>query len=56
MRNSTIRTIYLLAYMLLIFQCANRGIASGGDKDDKAPVVIKEGPVIFSSNFSGNDL
>lgn len=56
MRNSTIRAIYLLAYMLLIFQCANRGIASGGDKDDKAPVVIKEVPENFSTNFSGNEI
>ncbi len=56
MRNSIINTVFILASTLLMFQCANRGTASGGPKDNTPPVVLNEIPTNFSTNFSGNEI
>ena len=42
--------------VFLFFQCANRGTASGGEKDITPPVIISEIPENFSTNFSGNEI
>ena len=41
---------------MLIFQCANRGTASGGPKDNTPPVVLNEVPKNFSTNFNANEI
>ena len=56
MRNSIINTAFILVFPILIFQCANRGTASGGPKDNTPPVVLSELPKNFSTNFSGNEI
>ncbi|MEC8248875.1 MAG: Ig-like domain-containing protein, partial [Bacteroidota bacterium] len=56
MRNSIIKTAFILVFPILIFQCANRGTASGGPKDNTPPVVLSELPKNFSTNFSGNEI
>lgn len=38
---------------LVIYACANRGYPEGGEKDTTPPVVIKEVPESFSTNFKG---
>ena len=49
------RIIYF-ACVLFCFQCANRGIASGGDKDTTPPEVVNSYPENFSTNFKGNEI
>ena len=48
--------IIYFACVLFCLQCANRGIASGGDKDTTPPKVINSYPENFSTNFKGNEI
>ena len=41
---------------LVLFQCANRGTTDGGPKDETPPVIIKEEPANFSTNFTANEI
>ena len=56
MINKYFQRIICLACVLFFFQCANRGIASGGDKDITPPKVINSYPENFSTNFKGNEI
>ncbi len=42
--------------MLLFYSCANVTSPTGGAKDTKPPVIIKEIPAIGSVNFTGNKI
>ena len=47
---------FLLASLLLLTNCAKRGVISGGDKDTIAPKIINSAPENFSTNFKGNEI
>ena len=42
--------------VLLLFNCANRGTTSGGEKDLMPPKIIKEVPENFSINFKSDEI
>jgi len=41
---------------LILLRCANRGTASGGEKDTTPPVIVKEVPENFSTNFAADEI
>ncbi|PWI31063.1 hypothetical protein DI383_04345 [Flavobacteriaceae bacterium LYZ1037] len=41
---------------MFLFNCANKGRPSGGEKDIAPPVIIKSEPENFSTNFSGKEI
>jgi uncharacterized protein (DUF2141 family) len=56
MRKTILYRIVVIFFVFLFFHCANRGTASGGEKDITSPVIISEMPENFSTNFSGNEI
>lgn len=56
MKQLLSNTIFLALISLILFQCANRGTASGGEKDITPPVIVKEVPDNFSTNFTANEI
>ena len=56
MRKIILCRIVVIFCVFLFFQCANRGTASGGEKDITPPVIISEMPENFSTNFSDNEI
>lgn len=50
------RLIYILTIAAAICACANRGYPEGGPKDEDPPIIIKEDPYNFSTNFEDNKL
>ena len=47
---------FLVVVSLIFSQCANRGTASGGPKDETPPVIIKSIPENFSLNFDSKEI
>ena len=47
---------FLVIVSLIFTQCANKGTASGGPKDETPPVIIKSIPENFSLNFNSNEI
>jgi uncharacterized protein (DUF2141 family) len=47
---------FLVVVSLILSQCANRGTASGGPKDETPPVIIKSIPENFSLNFDSKEI
>ena len=56
MSKSFLNYVFFTAVGLILFQCANRGTASGGPKDETPPVVISEEPKNFSTNFDTDEI
>ena len=56
MLKLSFKVIFLGVMTSIFFDCANRGTASGGEKDVTPPVIIKEEPENFSTNFSANEI
>ena len=56
MRKTILYRTVVIFFVFLFFQCANRGTASGGEKDITPPFIISEMPENFSTNFSGNEI
>ena len=56
MRKTILYRIVVIFFVFLLFQCANRGTASGGEKDIEPPVIISEVPENFSTNFSVKEI
>lgn len=50
------KLIYTLTIVALICSCANRGYPEGGPKDDTAPLIVKEEPYSYSTDFQQNKL
>jgi len=47
---------FLIVVSVIFSQCANRGTASGGPKDEAPPVIIKSVPENFSLNFDSKEI
>ena len=47
---------FLVVLSLIFTQCANKGTASGGPKDELPPVIIKSIPENFSLNFDSKEI
>ncbi len=56
MKNTISNIILSITISLVLFKCANRGTAEGGPKDETPPVIIKEEPANFSTNFKANEI
>ena len=56
MRKTILYRTVVIFFVFLFFQCANRGTASGGEKDITPPVIVSEIPENFSTNFSANEI
>ncbi|MEE9349139.1 MAG: Ig-like domain-containing protein [Flavobacteriaceae bacterium] len=50
------RFLILMILLLTLFNCARRGSLTGGDKDEKTPILIKTVPQFESINFSANEI
>ena len=48
--------LFFIAISLVFFRCANRGTASGGERDETPPAIIKEEPANFSINFDSDEI
>ena len=48
--------IFIAVICLVIFNCANRGTPSGGDKDETPPVIVKSIPKNNSINFKAKEI
>ena len=55
-RQQILKIIVLCAALVLVFQCANRGTPSGGEKDTEPPVVVRSEPENFSVNFIADEI
>src|SRR6056297_247826 len=51
-----LRILFSVALAVTIFSCANRGTPTGGEKDIEPPLIIKEVPENFSTNFKGDEI
>ena len=40
----------------IVYNCANRGTPSGGDIDEKPPIILKSEPENFSSEFNSKEI
>jgi len=51
-------SIFLTAVLigLLIYSCANKGVPEGGPKDVTPPIVVKEDPISFVTNFDKKNI
>lgn len=56
MSKSLLNFVFITVVSLVLFQCANRGTANGGPKDETPPVVINEEPNNFSTNFNTDEI
>ncbi|WCO01435.1 Ig-like domain-containing protein [Psychroserpens ponticola] len=56
MRIKWFKILVLVLSINLLYTCANRGRPSGGEKDIDAPLITKEVPENFSTNFKGNEI
>ena len=57
MNNKTVSNfISIIVISILISTCANRGTISGGEKDLEPPIITKETPENFSTNFAENEI
>lgn len=56
MRLSLMRNLSFVFIALIIVSCANRGTPTGGEIDEVPPVILKEVPENFSTNFKGDEI
>ncbi|MCT4630762.1 Ig-like domain-containing protein [Winogradskyella sp.] len=56
MRSYFTLILGIVSLALTIVSCANRGSPSGGEKDTEPPLIIKESPENFSTNFKGDEI
>ena len=56
MKNTILNFILSITISLVLFQCANRGTADGGPKDEIPPKITNEEPANFSTNFNTNEI
>lgn len=56
MHFNFLRVLLSVALAMTIFSCANRGTPTGGEKDIEPPLIIKEVPENFSTNFKGDEI
>lgn len=55
--KKTFSNIIFIAFICLVFiKCANRGNPEGGPEDVTPPVIEKETPENFTTNFKGNEI
>ncbi len=56
MHKTILQGLALVAIIVTLASCANRGNPSGGPKDVEAPVIIKSTPENFTTNFKGKEI
>ncbi|WP_298893072.1 Ig-like domain-containing domain [uncultured Psychroserpens sp.] len=56
MHKTILQGLALVAIIITLASCANRGNPSGGPKDVEAPVIIKSTPENFTTNFKGKEI
>jgi uncharacterized protein (DUF2141 family) len=56
MGNKLANLGFLVVVSLIFTQCANKGTATGGPKDELPPVIIKSIPENFSLNFDSKEI
>lgn len=56
MRINFLRFLFSILFVITIVSCANRGTPTGGEKDIEPPLILKEMPENFSTNFKGDEI
>ncbi|AXT18415.1 hypothetical protein D7030_07820 [Flavobacteriaceae bacterium AU392] len=56
MRKTLTSFIFSVIIFTLLFNCANRGTISGGEKDTTPPVIVRSVPENFSTNFNEKEI
>ncbi|MBT8309804.1 MAG: Ig-like domain-containing protein [Flavobacteriaceae bacterium] len=56
MKNLIRKLVFASIIGFMISTCANRGTISGGEKDKEPPVITRESPENFSTNFNENEI
>ncbi len=56
MHKKVLQGLVLIAMMIMIASCANRGNPSGGPKDVEAPLIVRSSPENFTTNFKGKEI
>ncbi|EDP71089.1 hypothetical protein FBALC1_01357 [Flavobacteriales bacterium ALC-1] len=56
MRLPLMRILSFISIAIIVVSCANRGTPTGGEKDEDPPIILKEVPENFSTNFNGNEI
>ncbi|MDG5490431.1 Ig-like domain-containing protein [Psychroserpens sp. SPM9] len=56
MHKNVLQGFVLIAILVMLVSCANRGTPSGGPKDEEAPKIIKASPENFTTNFNGKEI
>ena len=56
MNKSISNIISAVVICIILSTCANRGTISGGEKDVEPPVITKESPKNFSTNFAEKEI
>lgn len=56
MHKNVLQSFVLIAILVMLASCANRGTPTGGPKDEEAPLIIKANPENFTTNFKGKEI
>ena len=51
-----LKYIIVIAVLLLVYSCANRGTPSGGEYDITPPIVLESNPENFTNNFNSTEI
>lgn len=52
----SLKIVYTLICLLLLWSCAKRGTITGGPKDTIAPVLVRSTPKNYETNFTGKEI
>ncbi len=56
MHKNVLQGIVLIAIIIMMISCANRGTPSGGPKDEEAPKITRSTPENYTTNFKGKEI
>lgn len=56
MNKTLLNAVLIVCICFAFINCANRGNPDGGPKDEIPPVIVKEVPENYSTNFKGNEI
>lgn len=56
MHKTLFQRLILMVILAIFVSCANRGNPSGGPKDEEAPIIVREFPQNYSTNFKDKEI